>query len=63
VLVNVTAGEVELWLDGMRVTDLARIESLGSSLLGWIQLGDDATGRTYDIALDQVAAGATFVVG
>ena len=61
-LVNGTAGEVEVWLDGIRVTDIARSESLGSTPLGRIQLGDDALGRTYDVALDQVAAAVTFVV-
>jgi len=61
-LVNGTASEVEVWLDGVRVPDLARTESLGTVAIGRVQLGDDATGKTYDVAYDQVAVASSFIV-
>jgi hypothetical protein len=63
VKVNGTASEIEVWLDGVRLTDLARTESFGATAVGQIQLGEDATGRSYDIALDAVAAGTSYITG
>jgi hypothetical protein len=63
VLLNGTAGEVEFWLDGIRVTDLARTETLGLTPIGRVQLGDEASGHVYDVAFDQVALATSFVVG
>lgn len=55
------AGQTELWLDGTKVADLTRTESLGTALIGTLQLGDNSTGKTYDVVLDDVAAGTTFI--
>jgi plastocyanin len=61
-LVNGTSSEIEVWLDGVRVPDLARTESLGTAAIARVQLGDDATGKTYDVAYDQVSVASSFIV-
>jgi len=43
-----------VWLDGVRINDLSRTEGLGGTAIGRIQLGDNSTGRTYDVAFDNV---------
>lgn len=54
VSINGANSQVEVWLDGVRINDLSKTESLGSTPIGRIQLGDNTTGRTYDVALDNV---------
>jgi hypothetical protein len=41
-------------LDGATVADLSGAVTVGSSPLGGIQLGNSSSGRTYDIAFDEV---------
>jgi hypothetical protein len=55
VLVNGSAGQTETWLDGVRIDALSKTEALGTTPVGRIQLGDNSTGTTYDIALDDIA--------
>jgi plastocyanin/chitodextrinase len=61
VLVNGAASEVEVWLDGIRQNDLSRTESLGTILIGRIVLGTEGTGKTFDAAFDDVAAGQSAI--
>ena len=44
-----------MWLDGSPVSDLNTTQSLGSNPIGRVQTGNNQTGRTYDVALDDVA--------
>ena len=54
-VVNGTSSTIEVWLDGNAVSALTtQTASLGSSLLAQLQLGENQTGRTYDIAFDDV---------
>jgi plastocyanin len=62
VFVNGGASEVEIWLDGVRVGDLARTESLGIAPIGRVQLSNDTTGKTFDVAFDQAAVASSYVV-
>jgi Bacterial Ig-like domain/Bacterial Ig domain/Calcineurin-like phosphoesterase len=48
------SGQVEVWLDGTPVAGLSQAESLGNAPIARIQLGDNATGHTYDVAFDDV---------
>jgi hypothetical protein len=52
---------VEVWLDGVHIDALSKIEALGSTAIGRIQLGDNSTARTYDVALDNVDVSANFI--
>jgi hypothetical protein len=48
-------GQTEVWLDGDPVDALRTTQSLGSTPIGRVQLGNNQTGRTYDVAMDDVA--------
>jgi hypothetical protein len=61
VLINGAAGETEVWLDGTHLADLSKTQNLGTTSIGLIQLGETATGRTYDIVLDRVALSTNFI--
>ena len=61
VLINGTASQVEVWLDGARVDALSRTDSLGTTPVGQIQIGEANSGRTYDVAFDDVAVDSSFI--
>jgi hypothetical protein len=52
--VNQGTGLVEVWYDGTRVDALSKAQGVGSSPIGRVELGDPSSGRTYDIAFDDV---------
>jgi chitodextrinase len=55
-VVNGTASSVDVTLDGAPVPGLTLTgQDFGTSLISKLQLGETATGRTYDIVLDDVA--------
>ncbi len=56
-LVNGTSSIVDVWLDGVRIDALSITTNLGTSAVGRIQIGDVQTGRTYNVAYDDVAFG------
>jgi len=54
-VVNGTSSTIEVWLDGVAVGALTtQMANLGSDGVGQIQLGENQTGRSYDIAFDDV---------
>jgi hypothetical protein len=54
-LVNGASSSLDVSLDGTQVPDLTLTgQNLGTSPIAMLQLGDSNTGRTYDIALDNV---------
>ena len=55
VLIAGASSRSQLWYDGAYVAALAKTHDLGVSAIGRVQLGDSATGRSYDIAYDDVA--------
>jgi hypothetical protein len=59
VLVNGAASQVEIWLDGASV--LSQTQSLGSTPIGRVELGDPAAGRSFDVAFDNVCVDAEFI--
>src|SRR5207248_1417221 len=60
-VLNGTAGLIEVWLDGTKIINAA--QSLGTNAIQQVQLGDDASSRTYDVAFDEVAADPNFIGG
>jgi hypothetical protein len=55
VIVNGASSTIEVWLDGNPVAALTtQTASLGSSLIGMLQIGENQTGRTFDIAFDDL---------
>jgi hypothetical protein len=61
VVVNGTSGLAEVWYDGAQVSSKA--ENFGTTGIGKVQLGDNATGKTYDVAFDDVAVSSSFIPG
>ena len=53
----------EVWLDGVLLTDLSRTDSLGTTAVGRIQLGENGTGAPADVAYDDVAVDTSYVLG
>jgi chitodextrinase len=51
---GVTASLEEVWLDGVKVDALTRTDTLGTTPIGTVQLGESSTARTYDVAYDDV---------
>jgi hypothetical protein len=54
VTVNGAASAVEVFLDGTRLATLSSSQSLGTTPIGRVQLGDDAVGKQYDVVFDDV---------
>ena len=61
VLINGSASQVELWLDGAQIPALSKTLALGTGQLGRVQLGENLTGRTYSVAFDDVAVSRTLI--
>jgi fibronectin type 3 domain-containing protein len=47
-----TSGTVELWYDGMQIASISG--NLGTDPIGRFQLGENSTGRTFDVRFDDV---------
>jgi chitodextrinase len=52
--INGTSGLFEVWLDGVRINDVSRTDNLGTANISRVNIGDPATGRTFDVAFDSV---------
>ena len=61
VVINGTASQTETWLDDVRIGALSKTESLGTSPVGRIQLGENSSGRTYDVAFDTVVVDTNLI--
>jgi chitodextrinase len=57
-IVNGTASQTEVWLDGSRIAALSKTDSLGTNAVGRVELGNTTTPRTYDIVFDDAAVDA-----
>lgn len=60
-LVNGASGEIQVWLDGVPIAALNKTETLGTTPIGRIQLGDNSTGRIYDVALDNIQVSSSLI--
>ncbi len=59
--INESAGQTEVWLDGVRVGALSKTESLGATAIRRIQVGENSTARTFDVAFDNVTVNSSFI--
>jgi chitodextrinase len=59
--VNGDSSQVSVWLDGSPVSGLGGTQSLGTSQIGFLQLGDNSTGKTFDVIFDDVHADPLFI--
>jgi Fibronectin type III domain/Calcineurin-like phosphoesterase len=58
---SVNGSQTSVWLDGLQVGELTGTQSLGTAPIGYLQLGDTSTGRTFDVAFDDVQADPLFI--
>jgi hypothetical protein len=61
VFINGSSGQIETWLDGIRISALSKTEPLNTTPVRRIQVGENSTGRTYDIAFDNIAVNTSFI--
>jgi hypothetical protein len=55
------SSQVEIWYNGTKLDDLSKTDSLGTNPIGILQLGENTSGLTYDIAFDDVSASLKFI--
>jgi glucose/arabinose dehydrogenase/PKD repeat protein len=53
-LINGSSGLTDIFLDGAKLSELSRTESLGTTPIGRVQLGDNQSSRSFDVAFDDV---------
>ena len=56
-----TGGGTTVWVDGTQVPELSVTQSLGTTPMRRIQVGESSSGRTYDLAVDDVVVAASFI--
>jgi Calcineurin-like phosphoesterase/Bacterial Ig domain len=61
VVINGTASQTETWLNGTRISALSKTESLGTTAVGRVQFGDNATGKTFDVAYDDITVDTALI--
>ena len=49
-----TASRIEVSLDGAAVPSMTKTDSLGATAIGRVYIGEPATARTFDLALDSI---------
>lgn len=59
--VNGASSQVEIWLDGVQVAGLSNAESLGNNPIGIIQLGENSTGKNFDVVFDELTFDTSFI--
>ena len=47
------SSRIEVWLDGVPVTAFTKNDTLGTANVGRVYIGDQVTGRTFDVVFDQ----------
>jgi hypothetical protein len=61
VLINGAESQTEVWLDGVRIDELSKTESLSTTPVRRVQIGENATGRTYNILFDNVTVHTSLI--
>ena len=51
-----TTGHVDVWLDGTPQTALSQTDNLGTAAIGKLQLGENSSGRKFDVRYDDITA-------
>jgi parallel beta-helix repeat protein len=61
VRINGASGATETWLDGVRIAALSKTENFGTTPIGRLQIGENSSGKVYDVAFDNVVANTSFI--
>jgi hypothetical protein len=54
VVINGISSTTEGWLDGTKIDDLSVTTTVGTGLVGRLQIGEVNTGTTYNVIYDDV---------
>jgi hypothetical protein len=57
---NPTAGQVEVWYDGVRLADPSTAQNLSTNLVGRLQLSENDPTKSFDVVFDDVVADSSF---
>jgi chitodextrinase len=61
VRINGASGESEAWFNGVRIASLSKVENFGTTPIGRLQIGENSSGKVYDVAFDNVVASTSFI--
>jgi phospholipase C len=56
-----TAGRQDVWFDGAKVSSLSTTNDFGTAPITRMDIGDTATGRTFDLIVDDIRTATTFI--
>jgi hypothetical protein len=59
VVINGTTSQVEVWLNGSKITALSTTLNLGTTAVGRIEVAESASGNSFDVAYDNVVVSRT----
>ncbi len=56
VVINGASSQIEVWLNGAKITTLSKTDKFGNNAIGQVAAGETATGHNYNFAIDNVWA-------
>jgi chitodextrinase len=56
-----TSGQTEVWYDGQRLADVSLTGNFGTTQIGKLEIGDNNTGRIFDVVTDDVAVDLAYI--
>jgi fibronectin type 3 domain-containing protein len=60
-LVVGTSGHIDVWLDGVPLTELSRTDNFGTAAIGKIQIGENGSGGNFDVRFDDLSASTSVI--
>ena len=60
-LVVGSAGHIDVWLDGTPLSELSGTANFGTTAIGRIQVGENQSGRTFDVSFDDLSASTSVI--
>jgi large repetitive protein len=54
-----TSGHVDVWLDGVKDTTLSKNDNFGTTPIGKLQLGENGSGRNFEVRYDDITVSAS----
>jgi fibronectin type 3 domain-containing protein len=60
-LVVGTSGLIDVWLDGVLLTELSRTDNFGTAAIGKIQIGENGSGGNFDVRFDDLSASTSTI--
>ena len=61
IFIDGTNSQTETWLNGIKIDALSKTESLSTTPVRRLQVGENSTGRIYDVAFDNVTVNSSFI--